>query len=83
GLATGSTRLQAVENAALECIERDAIVITWLNQLSVPLIDQQTKPDESVQYYLKIANENGFEVFFFDITTDIKIPTYLVLVRNL
>ncbi|MEM5635542.1 YcaO-like family protein [Bacillus toyonensis] len=38
GLATGSTRLQAVENAALECIERDAIVITWLNQLSVPLI---------------------------------------------
>ncbi|EJQ78349.1 SagD family bacteriocin biosynthesis docking scaffold [Bacillus toyonensis] len=83
GLATGSTRLQAVENAALECIERDAIVITWLNQLSVPLIDQQTIPDESVQYYLKIANEKGFEVFFFDITTDIKIPTYLVLLRNL
>ena len=54
GLATGSTRLQAVENAALECIERDAIVITWLNQLSVPLIDQQTIPDESVQYYLKL-----------------------------
>ncbi|ABK83870.1 TPA: YcaO-like family protein [Bacillus cereus] len=83
GLATGSTRLQAIENAALECIERDAIMITWLNELSVPLIDSQTIPDETIQYYLKVADEKGFEVFFFDITTDIKVPTYFVLVRNL
>ena len=64
GLATGSTRLQAIENAALECIERDAITITWLNELSVPLIDSQTIPDETIQYYLKVADEKGFEVFF-------------------
>ena len=64
GLATGSTRLQAIENAALECIERDAIMITWLNELSVPLIDSQTIPDETIQYYLKVADEKGFEVFF-------------------
>ncbi|HDR7740484.1 TPA: YcaO-like family protein [Bacillus pacificus] len=83
GLATGSTRLQAIENAALECIERDAIMITWLNQLTVPLIDSKTIPDETVQYYLNVANEKGFEVFFFEITTDIKVPTYFVLIRNL
>lgn len=83
GLATGSSRLQAIENAALECIERDAIMITWLNQLSVPLIDPETVPDEMVQYYLKVAGEKGFEVLFFDITTDIKIPTCFVMVRNL
>ena len=36
----------------------------WLNELSVPLIDSQTIPDETIQYYLKVADEKGFEVFF-------------------
>ncbi|OGG80300.1 hypothetical protein A3A39_03460 [Candidatus Kaiserbacteria bacterium RIFCSPLOWO2_01_FULL_54_13] len=39
GLATWPTRTQAVLSGALEVIERDAFMITWLNQLSLPRID--------------------------------------------
>src|SRR3989344_4104345 len=39
GLATGPTLEFALLNGALEIIERDALMITWLNQLSPPRID--------------------------------------------
>jgi ribosomal protein S12 methylthiotransferase accessory factor len=39
GLATGPSREFAVLNGALEIIERDAFMITWLNQLTPPRID--------------------------------------------
>jgi len=39
GLATGPTREFAVLNGALELIERDAFMVTWLNQLSPPTLD--------------------------------------------
>lgn len=39
GLATGPTHESAILNGALEIIERDAFMITWLNQLTPPRID--------------------------------------------
>lgn len=39
GLATGPTDEFAILNGLLECIERDAYVIWWLNQLTVPRFD--------------------------------------------
>lgn len=38
GLATYPDRIEAVLRGALEIIERDAFMITWLNQLSLPRI---------------------------------------------
>ncbi len=45
------------------------LIRRWLITI-VSIIDQQTIPDESVQYYLKIANEKGSKFSLFDITTD-------------
>lgn len=39
GLATRPTQIEARLYAALEVIERDAYMIMWLNQLSLPLFD--------------------------------------------
>lgn len=39
GLATHPQRTQALLSGALEVIERDAYIITWLNQLSPPRMD--------------------------------------------
>jgi ribosomal protein S12 methylthiotransferase accessory factor len=39
GLATGPTREFAILNGVLELIERDAFMITWLNQISPPVLD--------------------------------------------
>ena len=39
GLATGPTREFALLNGALEILERDAFMITWLNQLTPPRVD--------------------------------------------
>ena len=39
GLATGQTRTDALLGGALEIIERDAFMITWMNHLSPPLIN--------------------------------------------
>ena len=41
GLATGQGREQAVLSGALELIERDAYVVMWLNQLTLPQLDLQ------------------------------------------
>lgn len=42
GLATHATREQAIVHGALELIERDAYMITWLNQISAPHYDLTT-----------------------------------------
>ena len=41
GLATWPTRIGALLAGALEVIERDAYMIMWLNQLSLPRIDME------------------------------------------
>lgn len=42
GLATHPHRESALLYGALECIERDAYMITWLNQLTPPRVDMQS-----------------------------------------
>lgn len=55
GLATGPTREFALLGGALELIERDAFMITWLNQLTPPSVDLSTlaKESESLEKLLR------------------------------
>lgn len=41
GLATWTSRAGAQLNGAMECIERDAYMVMWLNQLTLPKLSQQ------------------------------------------
>ncbi len=47
GLASHISRERAVLSGVLELIERDAYIITWLNQLSAPRLDLATLAEES------------------------------------
>lgn len=82
GLAAGSTIQMAKEGAVLECIERDSIVITWLNRYSPPIINLDTIADKEIQEQIKMCTKKGFSVYFLDITTDIGVPTYFVVIKN-
>jgi ribosomal protein S12 methylthiotransferase accessory factor len=53
----------AVLNAICEAVERDAVSLTWLQRLSLPMIDTGVRSGSGVQTYL------------YDATTDLGIPT--------
>lgn len=82
GLATGSSINQAKENGLLECIERDAFMIMWLNKLSMPRIIPETINSKSINLILEICQELDLELNIIDITNDIKVPSFFVLLKN-
>lgn len=82
GLAAGSTFQQAFEGGVLECIERDAIMIMWLNELSMPIIDHDSINDLVIQKAIKNCEKLNLDLVILDITTDILVPTYFVLILN-
>ena len=57
GLATGPTKEFALLNGALEILERDAFMITWMNQLSPTRIDIEklAEEDEELDTLLKMC----------------------------
>ncbi|WP_061808957.1 YcaO-like family protein [Rossellomorea vietnamensis] len=82
GLAAGNSKTMAKEGAILECIERDAIMIMWLNKISAPVIDISSIEDDFLKDKVKSLEEIGFSTYFLDITTDIEVPTYFVVIKN-
>ena len=89
GLACGPTLDQAIFSGICECIERDAFTITWLARLPAPRIPMYMLLDlipsrhrswgERVLHTFKCR---GVDMTINNITTDIGIPTFLVIVAN-
>jgi ribosomal protein S12 methylthiotransferase accessory factor len=74
GAATHPDPAVAVCGALCEVIERDAISLTWLQELALPRIELDTVgPD--LQRYLDLCAERDLTVQFYDATTDVGIPT--------
>ena len=78
GLATHPDRTQALLSGALEVIERDAYIITWLNQLSPPHItlDELTERSESLAKLVKQCRRYRLEPQILRLPTDA--PAYAV-----
>lgn len=84
GLATGRTREEAQLSGALEVIERDAFMVMWLNQLSLPRIPRkQLSTSTSLSELLARCNKYRLTVDFVRLCTDA--PAYVVcaVVRDL
>lgn len=73
GLACGRSLEEATLNGLYEIIERDAIVIAWLNRLPVPRIAVEGASG---------TTESGRTLSVHDITTDLEIPTRLAIVTD-
>ncbi|MEK4970971.1 YcaO-like family protein [Niallia sp. FSL R7-0648] len=82
GLATGNTLLQAKSSGLLECIERDAFTIMWQKKLSMPKINLNSIQDEDTKKIIKLIEELDLEIEIIEISNDLKVPTYLSLIKN-
>ncbi len=80
GLACGRSFLEATLRGIFEVIERDAVMLMWLNRVAVRRIDPNTLGDARVRD-LAGSGENG-AVKIFDITTDVRIPTRFALLTD-
>ena len=79
GMAAHGSLAEATLRALLELVERDAFMITWLNQLSPPLIDLSDDDDPYCRAALNEISERGYEPYLVDLTTDLGIPVTLAL----
>lgn len=68
GLATGSSLEQATLSGLYEVIERDAFMITWLNQLPARRVIIPASMD--IHPHVKMLEQDGFEVKLFSLLTD-------------
>lgn len=72
GLATGSTKEGALVAGALEVIERDAFMVTYLNKLPPPRIDLSALAEEhpSLRHILGQFKRYRLEAYAFSLLTD-------------
>ncbi|AOU02893.1 MAG: YcaO-like family protein [Bacillota bacterium] len=76
GCAAHTSYEKALVNAICEVIERDAISITWYQQLPLPHIVFDQSPDQEMDEFLNRTNKNGNIIqYIFNGTTDLGIPT--------
>lgn len=79
GSAIAASYHQAIVTGMCEVIERDSLMITWLQQLPLPRIPIESIEDETFQTcYARVA-ACGIEQYFFDATLDLGIPTIYAL----
>lgn len=74
GCAAHSTVAAAVAGAICEVIERDAIALTWLQQLPLPRIELD-EDDERLEEVRAEILATGRDYQFYDATTDLGVPT--------
>ncbi|MFA5841964.1 MAG: YcaO-like family protein [Candidatus Paceibacterota bacterium] len=76
GVAAHSSYNRAAYRALCEVIERDALMIFWLNKLVPPRIELKSITIPKVRECIKSLQEYGFELHITDITTDFNMPAF-------
>lgn len=80
GYAVHVEPVRALLGGLLEVIERDAIAVTWLRRLRLPLLGPAAF-SPAVRYLLDHGRRRFLENVLFNATTDLGIPTVYVLQR--
>lgn len=70
----------ALRHGICEIIERDANMITWLNRLQCKRVNIESSQNEYLIKLRNIHDRYGFDLYVYDITTDIPVPTMLAIV---
>ena len=77
GAAAGSSWEMAAYNAICENIERDSLMIFWLNRLAPPKIDLSSITDQKIKDVIDQCHRYRINLTVFDITTDLSVPVFL------
>jgi ribosomal protein S12 methylthiotransferase accessory factor len=81
GMAAGWTRDDAVLNGLMEVIERDALMIMWMNRLSMPHL-RLAEDCRAMRTIRSRLADTGAQCSLIDLTTDLGVPTVLALMRH-
>lgn len=80
GCAVAASYEQATVTGICEVVERDGLMLTWLQQLPLPRLEPGDGLDPGLAERLDRLRRAGLEVAFFDATTDLGIPTIYALI---
>jgi len=80
GAACHVDKKRAVVLGLYECIERDAVMIAWLNRFPLPTVDVSRLQEPHLRAVLDGLRDRGLTGLLFDATSDLGIPTALALV---
>lgn len=80
GLASGRSLMEASLRGLLEVIERDAIMLMWLNRVAARCIDPQSYGNSRITGLAGAVETANIKVF--DITSDVRIPTRFALLTE-
>lgn len=81
GLACAPTLEEAVLTALCEQVERDAVMLTWSNRLSLPLLDWSHDP-ELLRLDRKYFAPTGLRYSAVDLSLFLEVPTVLGVVHG-
>ncbi len=82
GAACHVDRDRAIILALYECVERDAVMIAWLNRLPLPDLDLPHIDHRDLTAALERCRGSGFDVRLFDATSDVAFPTVLSVLSS-
>jgi len=80
GAASGFTHESVLLRGVYEVIERDTVMTTYLNTIGIPRIDNNTVKNKEFERIVNMLERYNLELFLYDITNDLGIPTFLSLI---
>jgi ribosomal protein S12 methylthiotransferase accessory factor len=81
GCAAGNTLEEAIVQAFLELVERDAYAIWWYNRLQRPAVDLGQLDDPYVRDLQARLAETGRRLWVLDVTSDLGIPSFVTILH--
>jgi ribosomal protein S12 methylthiotransferase accessory factor len=78
GYAVHSDPVEALVRGICEVIERDAIAVTWLQKLTLPVVPTNYLSDQT-RRLLALGRRHFVDSYLFDATTDVGVPTVFCL----
>lgn len=82
GFATGNTHAEAATAALLETIERDALMIAWVNRLSPPRLALDRSSPGPVGAYAAAFEDAGVELRCLLLALDLGAPVVVAMARG-
>lgn len=82
GAAAGSSYDAALYRALCEAIERDGLLIFWLNTLAPPRIDLESITIPKVQEQIALLKKYKFNLTILDITTNLRLPSFAAVLTD-
>ena len=82
GVASGTCLEEALLQAVLELVERDAAAIWWYNRLARPAIDLGSFEDPYFEALQADYARLGWTIWALDLTHDLRIPTCVALAHE-